>query len=150
MKTKLCFLCAPVLFGIVCAGSSAQYAVGWHKIAGSGGASTNGQYTVSGTIGQHDAGGPMTNGNLSLTGGFWSITALPTPGSPLLSIHLTSMNTAIVSWPSPSTGFVLQQNGDLSTTNWVASLETTSDDSTNKFIIVSPPAGTRFYRLSKP
>jgi hypothetical protein len=35
-----------------------QDAVPWFKIAGGGGTSTNGQFTVSGAVGQHDAGGP--------------------------------------------------------------------------------------------
>jgi hypothetical protein len=34
---------------------------------------------LSGTIGQHDAGGPMTGGAFSLTGGFW---AAETAGAP--------------------------------------------------------------------
>ena len=41
-------------------------------------------YSVSGTIGQHDAGGPMTGGNYSLTGGFWALYAVQTPGAPCL------------------------------------------------------------------
>jgi hypothetical protein len=51
---------------------------------------------------------------------------------------------------SPSTGWNLQQNTNLSTTNWVAPLETVNDDGTNRFIIVNPPAGNRFYRLKNP
>src|SRR2546427_7739773 len=47
-----------------------NYAINWFKIAGGGGTSTNGQFTLSGTIGQHEAGGPMIGGNYSLTGGF--------------------------------------------------------------------------------
>ena len=64
-----------------------QYSIDWYKIAGGGGTSTGGVYAVSGTIGQHDAGGPMTGGSYSLTGGFWSlITVVQTPGAPLLTI----------------------------------------------------------------
>ena len=50
--------------------SAQSYAVDWYKVAGGGGTSTNGQYSVSGTIGQPDASGAMTGGNYSLTGGF--------------------------------------------------------------------------------
>lgn len=67
-----------------------------------------------------------------------------------LSISLTTSNTAVVYWPSPSTGWNLQQNNDLGTTNWVAPAETTNNDGTNKFITVNPPTGNRFYRLIKP
>ena len=40
-----------------------SYSINWYKVAGGGGTSTGGTYSVSGTIGQHDAGGPMTGGN---------------------------------------------------------------------------------------
>ncbi|HWX22190.1 MAG TPA: hypothetical protein VN578_19995 [Candidatus Binatia bacterium] len=126
------------------------YSIDWHKVAGGGGTSSNGQYLVSGTIGQHDAGGPMTGGTLSLTGGFWSLYALQTPGAPLLKIFLTPTNTAVISWPSPSLGWSPQQSTDLNPTNWVAPPESVNDDTTNRFIIVNPPAGNRFYRLVKP
>jgi hypothetical protein len=36
---------------------------------------------------------------------------------PLLTISRTNTNTVVVSWPSPSTGWDLQQNGDLSATS---------------------------------
>ena len=127
-----------------------SYSIDWYKIAGGGGTSTNGPYSLSGTIGQHDAGGPMTGGNYSLTGGFWALFAVQSPGAPLLTITLTSTNTAMVYWPSPSTGFNLQQNINLATTNWVAVTNTITDNGTIKFIIVNPPTGNRFYRLSKP
>jgi len=38
------------------------YSIDWHKVSGGGGTSTGGVYSVSGTIGQHDAGGPMIGG----------------------------------------------------------------------------------------
>ena len=127
-----------------------SYAIDWYKIAGGGGTSTGGVYAVSGTIGQHDAGGPMTGGNFSLTGGFWSLYSVQTPGAPVLSIKLTATNTALVYWPSPSTGYNLQVNTDLATTNWVTPAESVTDNGTNKYIIVNPPAGNRFYRLKNP
>ncbi len=69
------------------------------------------------------------------------------PGIPQLSILLTTTNTAIVSWPSSSSGWSLQENADLSTTNWTTPLENVSDDGTNKYIMVTPPGGNSFYRL---
>src|SRR5947199_1537264 len=86
------------------------YAIDWLTIDGGGGTSTGGVYSVSGTIGQPDAGGPMTGGNFFLVGGFWSLFAVQTPSAPLLTITLTATNTALVSWAYPSTGFSLQQN----------------------------------------
>ena len=149
---SLKLLCLGLLPVVFCANALAQsYSIDWYKIAGGGGMnSTGGVYSVSGTIGQHDAGGPMTGGNYSLTGGFWALFAVQSPGAPLLTITLTSTNTAMVYWPSPSTGFNLQQNINLATTNWVAVTNTITDNGTIKFIIVNPPTGNRFYRLSKP
>src|SRR5437879_3463286 len=94
---------------------SQTYSIDWFTIDGGGGTSTGGVYSVSGTIGQPDAGGPMTGGNFSLVGGFWSLFAQQTPGAPLLTIRLTATNTALVSWTFPSTGFSLQQNASLAT-----------------------------------
>ena len=128
----------------------AQYSIDWHKIAGGGGASTGGVYSVSGTIGQPEAGGQMGGGNYSLTGGFWALYAVQTAGTPALRIQVTGTNTAMVYWPSPSTGFKPQVNTDLATTNWLAPPETVTDDGTNKYIIVHPQAGSRFYRLKNP
>jgi hypothetical protein len=120
----------------------------WHKAASSGGTSTGGVYTVSGTIGQHDAGEPMTGGNFSLTGGFWALYAVQTPGTPVLSIRLTTTNTAMVYWTSPSTGYNLQVNTNLATANWVTPAETVQDNDTIKFIpygkIIHPSHFTAF------
>src|ERR1035438_7702372 len=91
-----------------------QYTVDWYKVSGGGGATIGGVYSVSGTIGQHDAGGPMTGGNYSLTGGFWALYSVQTPGAPLLAItHLG--HQAIVSWPPSVTGWTLQTNANLAT-----------------------------------
>jgi hypothetical protein len=145
---KKLFLLLSLLFPTISFAQS--YSIDWYKIAGGGGTSMGGVYSVSGTIGQHDAGGPMTGGNFSLTGGFWALYAVQTPGAPVLSIRLTATNTAQVYWPSPSTGNNLQVNTNLATANWVTPTETVQDNGTIKFIIVNPPTGNRFYRLVKP
>ena len=128
-----------------------SYSIDWFTIDGGGGTSTGGVFSISGTIGQPDANAqPMTGGNFSLIGGFWSLFAVQTPDAPLLTIRLTSGNAALVSWPSPSTGFTLQQNSDLNPANWVSAPQAVADNGTNRFILVNPPVGNRFYRLFKP
>jgi len=141
----LCFLVAPL-------SSHAQsLSIDWFTIDGGGGTSTGGAFAVSGTIGQPDANGQtLTGGNFSLEGGFWALFAVQTPGAPLLTIRLTAANTAVVFWPSPSTGFILQQNDDLNTPNWITAPQSVSDNGTSKFILVTSPVGNRFYRLFKP
>ena len=144
------------LLGLGCAlglttGALAQsYSIDWYTIDGGGGTSTGGVYSVTGTIGQPDAGGPMSGGNFSVTGGFWAIQAVQTPGAPLLSIARTTTNTVAVFWPSASTSFVLQQNtNSISSVNWSNAPGTIQDNGTTKTLIVNPPTGNRFYRLLK-
>ncbi|HWN96366.1 MAG TPA: hypothetical protein VNT99_15150, partial [Methylomirabilota bacterium] len=62
------------LLGIISFLTSARaqsYSIDWFTIDGGGGTSTGGVYSVSGTIGQPDA-GTMSGGNYSLAGGFWA------------------------------------------------------------------------------
>ena len=50
-----------------------DFDLSWHTIGGGGGTSSGGGFTVSGTIGQHDADAVgMTGGAFELNGGFWS------------------------------------------------------------------------------
>lgn len=125
-----------------------DFSIDWFTTDGGGGTSTGGVYSVSGTIGQPDA-GQMSGDNFTLTGGFWSLLAIQTPDAPRLTITFTSTNTAVVSWPFPFTSFALQQKTELNPTNWTVPLESVSNDGTNNFILVNSPTGTRFYRLLK-
>ena len=135
---------------LLAAATMAQsYSIDWFKVSGGGGASTGGTYQVSGTIGQHDAGGAMSGGQYSVTGGFWALFAVQTQGAPLLSIKLTN-NVATVYWPSPSTGWTLQENtNSLASSNWIDH-PFPQDNGTIKYILVNPPTGNRFYRLKNP
>ncbi len=127
-----------------------NYSIDWFSIDSGGGTSTGGVYTLSGTIGQPDA-GRMTGGNFTLEGGFWAIiAAVQTPGAPLLSVLLTPTNTVVVTWPSSSTGFKLQQNPAIETTNWNEVPGGTPPIVNGKFeYIVTTPAGNRFFRLKQ-
>jgi hypothetical protein len=130
--------------------SAQTYSIDWFTIDGGGGTSTGGVYSVSGTIGQPDA-GHMSGGNFTIDGGFWGIIgAIQSPGSPLLRVLFTSTNTVIVAWPAPSTGFSLQQNSDLNSTVWSAVTNTVNVVGSENQIVVAPPAGNRFYRLKNP
>jgi hypothetical protein len=126
------------------------YDISWHTIAGGGGTSSGGNYSVTGTIGQ-SAAGNLSGGAYSLTGGFWGIiSAVQVPGSPLLSIMSSSVaNHVLIAWPSASTGFVLQQDSSLGNTNWV-------NVNTNSFPVVAtnglntvtfPVGGNEYFRL---
>jgi hypothetical protein len=136
-----------LLFGVLFATASLaqQYSVSWYKIAGGGGASSNGQYSVTGTIGQPDAGPAMTGGGYSVTGGFWSLIAVQMPGAPLLGIA-ASGNQVNVSWPASSTGYILQTNSTLNPATWA----NYSGAVNNNSAAISPPRGNVFFRLFHP
>jgi hypothetical protein len=69
----------------------------------------------------------------------------------LLTINRTATNTVVLSWPSLSTGYTLQQNTDVNhAMNWSNVSAGVQDDGTTKTLIVSPASGNRFYRLHKP
>jgi hypothetical protein len=141
----------PLLLGLSAAYAQTNFTLDWFSVDGGGGISTGGVYTVSGTIGQPDAGTTMTGGNYSLEGGFWGlIAAIQSPGRPWLTITRTATNSVIISWPSPSTGWTLWLNTNLNTVNWSEVLTTPNDDGTTKSVTVAPPLGNRFYRLEKP
>jgi hypothetical protein len=146
----LCFFILHSAFCVRVVGQS--YSIDWSTIDGGGGTSTGGVYSVSGTIGQPDAGLTMSGGDFTLQGGFWGlIAAVQTPGAPTLAISRTTTNTVAVFWPSPSTGWNLQQNtNSVSSLNWSNVTATIQDDGTNKTLIVNPPTGNRFYRLHRP
>jgi hypothetical protein len=121
-----------------------SYRIDWYKFSGGSGTSTGGVYSVSGTLGQHDAGGPLAGGGYSLTGGFWALYAVQTPGAPLLTI--TSVGAqVIVSWPSSVTGWTLQTNNNLGTGSWGNYTGTVVNNSVTN----SPPAGNLFFRLKQ-
>ena len=139
---------ALLMIGGAAALNAQPYAIDWHTIDAGGGTSTGGGYSVSGTIGQHDAGGPMTGGNFSLTGGLWALSAVQVPAAPRLRIFLSAPNAVVVAWPAPSKGWTLQVNANLSTTNWTTAAGTINVAGGENQFLISPAIGSRFYRLS--
>jgi hypothetical protein len=60
-----------LLVPIVAAQSGGGYDLTWSTIDGGGGESTGGGFTLTGTIGQPDAGLQLSGGGYTLNGGFW-------------------------------------------------------------------------------
>ena len=83
---------------------------------------------------------------VSLDGGVFIFGTESTNPAPTLGMAQSGGNL-VLWWPHPSTGFTLQQNSDLTTTNWTDA--TTAPVVVNQ-VILSPPAGNIFYRLKKP
>jgi len=91
--------------------------------------------------------GEFSNGSIALLRIYEGVLNL---NAPTLSVELSATNSVVLTWPSPSTGFVLQKNSDVSTTNWTANAAIPSDNGTIKTVVVAPPAGKMFYRLYQP
>ncbi len=66
-----------ILLGWLTRPAFAAYDLNWNTVDGGGERSTGGNYTLEGTIGQHDA-GTVNGGHYTLKGGFW-ITNVPIP-----------------------------------------------------------------------
>ena len=126
-------------------GNAQSYAIDRFTVAGGGGTSTNGPFSVSGTLGQHDAGGAMTNGQYSASGGFWVLpVAVQTQGAPHLTIVPAAPGQATISWTPATPGFVLQETLSLAPSNWVNS----ASGATNP-VTVPATVPSKFYRLRK-
>ena len=81
-------------------------------------------------------------------GGIWT-----SQNTPLPHLNISSMNGNLAfSWIIPSTNFVLQQNLDLTTTNWLTLTNTPTLNLANlqDQVMLSPFNGTGFYRLATP
>jgi hypothetical protein len=147
MTTIKKIICGVVLsFGYAGGAMAQSYAINWHTIDGGGGTSTGGVYSVSGTIGQPDAGPTLTNGQFAVTGGFWALpSAIQTPGAPTLTIAPAGAGQATISWTPNTPGFILQETWVLSPANW-----TNSPSGSTNPIVVPATLPTKFFRLFKP
>ena len=140
MKTALLAL----LTGTLTA-SAQNYSIDWFTFDGGGGTITGGVYSLSGTIGQPDAGGPTTGGRYSLVGGFWALPfAVQSADAPLLSIIRSGSGQARISWTPDTPGFALQETTNLSTGPWVNSASGASNP-----VIVPATLPIKSYRLRK-
>jgi hypothetical protein len=61
-----------IVSGAAALPGASGFDLSWHTIDGGGGTSFGSGYTLSGTMGQPDAGGPLVAGEFSLVGGFWA------------------------------------------------------------------------------
>ena len=106
---------------------------------------TNGLYQVPA-----DGSGALSLLNITQTGDpVVYVGAVLGSAGPQLGALRTTTNSVLVYWPSPSTGFNLQQDTNLRTTNWTAPPETIRDNATNRYIVVTPPTANRFFRLAR-
>jgi hypothetical protein len=124
--------------------SAQNYKIDWYTIDSAGGTSSGGPYSLSGTIGQPDA-GKLSGGSFVLDGGFWGgVFAVQQVGAPTLRI-VRSGSSVTISWDPVTPGFVLQEVGTLTSPAWMNSLSGSANP-----VTVPATNFTRFYRLINP
>jgi hypothetical protein len=69
---------------------------------------------------------------------------------PTLQIALTAMNNAVLSWPTNITGFRLERNTSLATTNWTSVTNAIRLSGTNNQVSILLVSSNAFFRLSHP
>jgi hypothetical protein len=70
---------------------------------------------------------------------------------PPVALGIANSGTNLVlSWPSPPGGFVLQQNSELTTTNWLTVTNLTTIANGQNQVLIVPSTGNEFYRLDYP
>jgi hypothetical protein len=108
-----------------------------------------GPYSVAVVHINGDGRSDLVSANLSGS----TLSLLPNIGPlflPELVINLAAPDIAVISWPLSATGFVLQQNSDLTTTNWPDYSGSLSTNATTISATISPVTGNRYYRLFHP
>ena len=149
MKT----LALPFLAFALSATAHAQSAIDWFTLDAGGGAHSSANYVANFTAGQMDVGSTFLNSaNYRIIPGFWALEDLgPATGLPELSITESGPNV-VLSWPSPSTGFVLQHTDSLNVlpAAWSDTPGLVSDNGFIKSLTLPNNLSKRFYRLRRP
>jgi len=70
--------------------------------------------------------------------------------APLLSVSVPHPTSLVLAWPTNFTGYLLQQNLDLTTTNWSSVPNAPAVVGTNNQVTITPLAGRDFFRLVHP
>ena len=151
-------LVSNVLYGAALAGNSSSSNWGIiYKVYTNGNDFTNVYNFTGGSDGAGPGGTLVFGGNTFYgttavggigfgTNGNGTVFALTFP----VSLNLAQSNGNLtLSWPSPSTGFALQTNGNLASGTW-GNYSTPMDDGTNRSTTISSPSGKLFFRLSHP
>jgi len=149
MKT----LTLPLLAFALSATAHAQFSIDWFTLDAGGGAHSSANYVMNFTAGQTDVGSIVLNSaSYRIIPGFWALEDLgPATGLPELSIAESGLNV-VLSWPSPSTGFVLQHTDSLNVlpATWSDTPGLVSDNGFIKSLTLPHNLSKRFYRLRRP
>jgi hypothetical protein len=95
------------------AGPDESLWIDWYTVDGGGGSTSAGEFTLSGTVGQPDAGALVASGcDFAVFGGYWGqfSDVIPNPPErPRLSICFASANSLLLSWPGSHPGCCVQK-----------------------------------------
>ena len=100
------------LFAVSCSSAFAQYSIDWCTFDGGGGSASGGSYSVTGTLGQPDA-GAMLHAPYAVAGGFWGLLGT----KPWQRIWVEGSDV-IVAWPVTAGACQLQATDSLSGPHW--------------------------------
>ena len=141
-----------ITLGIFLIGSGMAFAgdlsVSNLRITGGGGTSSGGNFRLTTTL------GPPTRlalggGSFRLNTSISSLTAIQTPGAPVLDLKITGPNL-VLSWALPATEYRLQMNADLALTNaWTTVIQAPVTNLGIVSVSLPPPPGNRFFRLRR-
>jgi hypothetical protein len=149
-KLHRCFIAGGLIATL---NAGAQTTIDWLTLDAAGGAQSSASYVVNFTAGQNDVGSTViSSANYRIIPGFWALEDMgPAVGVPELSIALNG-SRVILSWPSPSAGFVLQHTDSLNVlpAAWSDTPGVLSDDGFIKSLTLPHNLSKRFYRLRRP
>ena len=145
------------LLGMIISGASfaVTFTIDWHKVAGGGGTSADGFYTLSGTLGQAEAGQPMSGGIYAVTGGAqFGDDGSDGPTVPLriIAVQLGPRELHITMAGTPGHTFQLQSAASLTQPIAWSNLGASAlapGEGRLEFVDPSAP-GARFYRITEP
>jgi hypothetical protein len=142
MKLPTSILTAWIL-GSCAIGQAQSHSVTWYSLDSGGGNSSGGRFSLSGTLGQLDA-GILSGGLFTLAGGFWALTP-DTKATNVPTLFISrSAGQILVSWVPALSGYVLQTNSGLTAAGWGDSVTGTTNPAT---VGANTPA--LFFRLRK-
>lgn len=127
-----------------------DFAVDRSVISSGGGTSTNGAFSITGTLGQPDAGPRLTGGVFTVDGGFWgAVTLQQTPGAPLLTLqHLKVSGTLFFSWPITAESYVLDSSPLVGpAASWTPVSASVQLDGQHRTVTLPQQPGQRYFRL---
>jgi hypothetical protein len=135
--------------GWAIAQAPSDFNLDWFTVS-CGDSSSGGDYTLTGGIGAAEA-VPAAGGDFGMVAGFWSILpSLEIGELPVLRIAFVAQNSVLISWPAPSTGWVLEESTAPGASGWTDAAAPVISQGGDNTVRQPIPGGSRYYRLRHP